>query len=132
MALAFQSLLIFVAAEDVFIKLHVGAAKGLKEIPHLLRVVHHFLGEVIRIDVEADGADDAVFLPDDRDRGAFELPGADIQLAIELIFVRDLPFLQIDDQVRGAVAQVAAGDIGERGGLDTGVSAYYLRDDDGD
>ena len=79
MALAFQRLLIFIPTEDVFVELHVGAAEGLEEIPHLLRVVHHFLGEVVGIDIDADGAHDAVFLPDDRDRGAFEFPGADVR-----------------------------------------------------
>ena len=111
MPFAFQRFLILVATEDVFVELHLGAAKGFEEILHLLRVVHDFFGKIIGVDVDADGADDAVFFPDNRDRGAFELSGADVQLVIELIFVRNLALLQIDDQVRGAVAQVPAGDV---------------------
>ena len=103
MAFAFQRLLVFVAAENVFVELHLGAAEGLEEVLHLLGVVHHFFGEIIGIDVDADGADDTVFFPDDRDRGALELSGADVQLVIELIFVRDLALLQVDDQVCGAI-----------------------------
>lgn len=111
MALAFQGFLVFVPAENVFVELHVGSAESLEEVLHLLGIVHHFFGEIIRVDVDADGADDAVFFPDDRHRRALELSGADVQLVIELIFVRDLALLQVDDQVRGAIAQISAGDI---------------------
>ena len=110
-AFSFQGLLVFVTTENVFVELHLGAAEGFEEVLHLLGVVHHFFRQIVRVDVDADGPDDAVLFPDDRYRGALELSGADVQLVIELIFVRDLALFQVDDQVRGAIAQVAAGDI---------------------
>jgi hypothetical protein len=60
--LAFLSLGVFVATENVFVELHVGAAEGLEEIAHLLDVVHHFFGEIIRVHIYADGSDDAVLI----------------------------------------------------------------------
>ena len=56
MALAFERLGIFVFAQNIFIQLHVAAKEILKPGFDPLSILQHFLGDVVRIDVDADPA----------------------------------------------------------------------------
>src|SRR5438034_10287614 len=74
-------------------------------------IFHYLLGQVIRVNVDADCADHTKLLTDDRDRRALKSPGPDIQLVVEFIFVLKLAFLQVDEQIRRAIAQMSTGHI---------------------
>jgi hypothetical protein len=104
-------LCVFVLAQNIFIELHVGSKKILEPRLDALSILKHFLGDVIRVDVYANRANDSEFLSFDRDRGAFEFSRADVQLVIQFVFVQELPALEVNEQIRGAVAQMPPGHI---------------------
>jgi hypothetical protein len=99
MAFAFERLGVFVLAENVFVELHVGAKKIPEPRFDSLPILQHFLGDEIRIDVDTDRAHDSEFFSFDWDRRALELSRADVQLIIQFVFIKELPTLQIDQQV---------------------------------
>ena len=104
-------LCVFVLAQNIFVELHVGVQKVLEPGFDPLSILKHFLGDVIRVDVYANRANDSEFLSFDRDRGAFEFSRADVQFVIQFVFVQELPALEVNEQIRGAVAQMPPGHI---------------------
>ena len=78
MPLALLRLCVFVLAQNIFVELHLGAKKVLEPCLDPLSILKHFLGHVIRVDVDTNRADDSEFLSFNRDRGAFEFSRADV------------------------------------------------------
>ena len=111
MPLALLRLCVFVLAQNIFIELHVGSKEVLEPSFDPLSILKHFLGHVIRVDVDANRANDSELRSFDRDRGAFEFSRADVQFVIQFVFVQELPVLEVDKQIRGAVAQMPPGHI---------------------
>src|SRR5262249_33379857 len=101
----------FVLAQNIFVELDIGPQKVLKPSFDSLLIFKHFFGEVISIDVNANRANDAEFLPFDRDRRAFEFSCADVQLVVQLVFIQELTTFQINQQICCAVAQVPASHV---------------------
>src|SRR3981081_2790537 len=85
--LALQGFGVLVLAQNIFIELHVGAAKVLKEAFDALLAAHYLIGQIIYIEVDADRADDSKFRPEDRDRGALDFSRSCIQVVVELVLV---------------------------------------------
>src|SRR5438552_697690 len=111
MALTFQRLRVFVLAQDILVELYIGAKKVLEPRLDSVLISQHFLGDVIGVDVDTDGANNSKFPSFDGDRRAFEFSRPDVQLVIQFFFVKELTLLQIDQQIRCSVAQVPAGRI---------------------
>ena len=82
MALAFQRLCVFIAAENVLVELHVGAAKGLEEICYFLGAAKDFFREIVGVNVDADGSDHAILFSNDGNGGALKLAGAEVELVV--------------------------------------------------
>src|SRR5436305_8267567 len=82
MAFAFQRLGIFVAAEDVFVELHIDAAEGLEKLTRPCRILCNFFSKIIGIDVDADRPHYAVFFANNRDGRALESARAEMQLVV--------------------------------------------------
>ena len=111
MPLALLRLYVFVLAQDIFIELHLGAQEVLEPSFDPLSILQHLLGDVISVNVDANRANDSEFLSFNRDRGAFEFSRADVQFIIQFLFVQELPALEVNEQIRGAVAQMPPGHI---------------------
>ena len=87
MSFSFESFRVFVLAQDILIELHVGAKKVLEPRFDSLSIFQDFLADVIRVDVDADRADDSEFLSLNRDRRAFEFSRAEVQFVIQFVLV---------------------------------------------
>src|ERR1051326_8576242 len=111
MPLALSRLGVLVLAKNIFIELHVRSAKVCE--PHFdsLAIFQHLLGDVVRVDIDADCAHDAEFLSFNRDRRAFEFSGADVELVVQFVLVEQLPTFEINLQIGGAIAQMPPGYI---------------------
>src|SRR5205807_8142103 len=92
-------------------ELPVGSAEIFKPCLDPLFALHDFIGEIVRIDVDAYRADNTEILSQNRDGRALELARANIQLVVQFIFVQELALLQIDQQVGRAIAQMPASDV---------------------
>ena len=103
-ALALQRLGVFVLAQDIFLELHVRPEKVLEPGFDPLSIFQHFLCDVVRVDVDADRADDSKVLALDRNGCALEFSGADIELVVEFIFVQQLALFQIDQETGRPIA----------------------------
>src|SRR2546421_6108133 len=66
---------------------------------------------MVRIDVDADPADNSELLALDRYACAFEFSRADIQLVIQFVLVQKLPTFEVDQEIGGSVTQMSTGDI---------------------
>src|ERR1043166_1963814 len=108
---ALQRLGIFILAQNILFELHIGPAKILEESLDTPPAAHHFLSQIICIDVDTDRAHHAEFRPVNRDGGALEFSRADIQLVVELFLVLKLSLLQIDEKIGGPIAQMPAGGV---------------------
>src|SRR4029453_13527806 len=106
MPLALERIRIFVLAQNIFIELYVGAKEVLEPSFDPLSILQHFLRDVISVNVDTNRADDSEFLSFDRNRRAFEFSRADVQLVIQFVFVQELPALEVNEQIGGAVAQM--------------------------
>jgi hypothetical protein len=71
MPFALERLGVFVLAENVFLKLHIGAKEVLEPRHHSLAVLQHLIGDVIRVNVDANRSNNAELFSFDRDRCAF-------------------------------------------------------------
>src|ERR1700676_305054 len=81
-ALALLGLGELIFAQNIFLDLHIDAAKVFEPGLDLFLTLQHFLVQIICIDIDADRSDYSKFLPHDWDRGAFEFSRADIELVI--------------------------------------------------
>ena len=111
MALALQGCLILGPGEDVFIQLEVSPEKVVEEGVDPLVVCKDFLTQEAHIHVDADGPDQAVFGPKDRNRGAFETPGSDVQFVVQLVLVVVATRLEVENQFGGPVSQRSSGHL---------------------
>ena len=73
MALPFERLGVLVLAQNIFVELHVGPEKILEPGLDPLPIFQDFFGDVVRVNIDADPADDPEILAFDWDRRAFEL-----------------------------------------------------------
>ena len=87
MAFALQRLGVFVLAQNILVQLHVGTAKVCEPVLDALPIFQDFLGDIVRIYVDADRADDPKFLSLNRNRCAFESARGDVQLVVQFVFV---------------------------------------------
>ncbi len=78
----------------------------------MIHVVHHVVAEEPGVDVYADRIDQAVVGSKDRDRGALELTGPDVELVIDLVLAALTTRLEIKHEVGGAGANRPAGHVG--------------------
>jgi hypothetical protein len=104
MAFAFKRLSVFVFAKDVLVELHIGAKKVLEPGFDALLIFQDFFGDVIRVDINADRTNDSELLSLNGNGRAFEFSRAEVQLVIQFVFVEKLAALEINQQVRCAVA----------------------------
>ncbi len=84
MAFAGQRLLVLVFAQDVLVEFHFGLAQRFDEGLEVPRIIGHFVGDVVGVDIDSDRSDKFIAFPVDRDCRALEHAGADIAFVIEL------------------------------------------------
>src|SRR5438552_15018870 len=93
MPLAFHRLGVLILTQDVFIQLHVGSAEIFEPCFDPLFTLHHFFGEIICIDVDANRADNAEVLSQNRNGSALEPARANLELVVQLVLVLELTLL---------------------------------------
>src|SRR5437016_4398901 len=74
-----------------------------------LPIFQDFFSGVVRVDVDADRADDPEVLALDWDRRAFEFTAANVELVVQFVFV--FSAFEINQQIRSAVAQTPPGHV---------------------
>ena len=82
MALAFQRLGVFIAAENVLVELHVGTTKGLEKVCYFLGAAKDFFREIVGVNIDADGSDHAILFSNDGNGGALELARAEVDFIV--------------------------------------------------
>src|SRR4051812_4157356 len=106
MALSLLRLGELVFTQNVLIELHIDTQKIPKPFLDPSLIGHDMLGEIIRINVDTDGADHAKLFPHYRDGRAFKFPAANVQLVVQFILVSELTLFQINQQIGGAITQL--------------------------
>ena len=109
--LAFHGLGVLILTQDVLVELPVNSAEILEPCFDPFFALHHLVGEIVCIDVDANRADNTEFFPHNWDGGAFEFSAPDVELVVEFLFVCQLPLFQVNQQIRRAIAQMASSDI---------------------
>src|SRR6266481_6535159 len=81
--LAFHGLGVLILTQDVLVELPVNSAEILEPCFDPFFALHHLVGEIVCIDVDANRSDNAEILSHNRDGSALEPPGANIQRVVQ-------------------------------------------------
>src|SRR5579862_1360709 len=111
MLLAGYRLRVLVAAQNVFVELHVSPAIISEEVGEALGRRQHLVMDVVDIDIDADCADDTELLPNDRNRRAFEATRADVEFVVELVLPKIYAAHEIDQELGRSHSHDAARDL---------------------